>query len=61
MFDNMNLIVYPIIVFVISYLSLEVAWHFTACKLPYKTIRPCVFKQVKASLNLLSKDGKNDL
>lgn len=36
--------------FVLTYLSLEIAWHFTACKLKTtgeRAIEPCLFKQVK--------------
>jgi hypothetical protein len=44
MFEN---IVYPIIGFTGTLVALEVAWHFTACKIPDKTIKPCMFKQVK--------------
>lgn len=36
--------------FILTYLSLEVAWHFTACKIKIrseKLIKPCLFKQVK--------------
>jgi hypothetical protein len=42
-----NLTVYPIIGFVITYLSLEVAWHLAVCKHKSQTMAPCVFKQVK--------------
>ena len=41
---------YVAIGFGLTYLSLEVAWHFTACKIKAtseKLIRPCLFKQVK--------------
>lgn len=41
---------YLAIGFVLTYLSLEVAWHFTACKVKItseKLIKPCLFKQVK--------------
>ncbi len=44
MFEN---IVYPIIGFMGTLVALEVAWHFTACKISDKTIKPCMFKQVK--------------
>jgi len=44
MFEN---IVYPIIGFTGTLVTLEVAWHFTACKISDKTIKPCMFKQVK--------------
>jgi hypothetical protein len=44
MFEN---IVYLIIGFTGTLVALEVAWHFTACKISDKTIKPCMFKQVK--------------
>ena len=34
----------------IGFISLEVAWHFTACKIKTtgeNTVKPCLFKQVK--------------
>jgi hypothetical protein len=43
-------LVYVAIGFAPTYLSLEVAWHFTACKIKTtseKLIKPCLFKQVK--------------
>lgn len=41
---------YLAIGFILTYLSLEVAWHFTACKIKTtgeNTVKPCLFKQVK--------------
>lgn len=41
---------YMAIGFVLTYLSLEVAWHFTACKIKANNeimVKPCLFKQVK--------------
>lgn len=32
--------------FGVTYLGLEVAWHFTACKINNKMIKPCLFKQL---------------
>jgi hypothetical protein len=43
MFEN---IVYPIIGFTGTLVALEVAWHFTACKISDKTIKLWMFKQV---------------
>ena len=44
-------LVYVIAGFTITYLSLEVAWHFTACRLKDNgKIKPCVFKEVKTVL-----------
>ena len=43
-------LIYLTIGFVLTYLSLEVAWHYTACKVKVsseKMIKPCLFKQVK--------------
>jgi hypothetical protein len=39
-------IAYVIMGFAATYLSLEVAWHFTAWRL-----KPCVFKQMKNGLD----------
>jgi hypothetical protein len=32
--------------FVTTFLALEAVWHFTACKIKDKTIRPCFYKQI---------------
>jgi hypothetical protein len=49
--ENLALIAYAGIGFAISYLALEVGWHFTACKIKdNKSIPPCIFKQVRAKL-----------
>ncbi len=40
-------LVYPIMGFAFTYLGLETAWHFTACKVKDAKIHPCVFKEVK--------------
>ena len=43
-------LIYLAIGFVLTYLSLKVAWHFTACRIKVsneKMIKPCLFKQVK--------------
>src|SRR6185437_2419820 len=60
MFENLNLVVYGTLGFCITYLALESAWHFTACRLHDKSIKPCMFKQVKAVLisNRLRKQTK---
>jgi hypothetical protein len=47
MFEN---VVYPAIGFVGTLLGLEAAWHFTACRISDKTIKPCIYKQVKLAL-----------
>ena len=36
--------------FVTVFLALETAWHFTACKIHDKSIKPCMYKQVKLAL-----------
>jgi cytochrome c biogenesis protein CcdA len=36
--------------FVTVFLALEAAWHFTACKIHDKSIKPCMYKQVKMVL-----------
>jgi len=43
-------LIYPTIGFVATFLGLEAAWHFTACKIPDKTIKPCMYKQVKLAI-----------
>lgn len=50
MLENLNLLVYVALGFVITYLALEAGWHFTACRIKDKSIPPCVFKQVKTVL-----------
>jgi hypothetical protein len=32
--------------FVAVLFGLEAAWHFTACKIKDKSIRPCLYKQM---------------
>ena len=32
--------------FVAVLLGLEAAWHFTACKINDKSIKPCLYKQI---------------
>ena len=41
-------ILFVVIGFVVTYLSLELAWHFTACKIKDKKLRPCMFKEIKS-------------
>jgi hypothetical protein len=40
-------LVYVVMGFVVTYLILELAWHFTACGIKHKKIKPCVFKEIK--------------
>jgi hypothetical protein len=37
---------YVAIGFATTFLALEAAWHFTACKIKDKTIKPCLYKQI---------------
>jgi hypothetical protein len=39
-------IAYVSIGFAITLLALEAAWHFTACKIKDKSIKPCLYKQI---------------
>jgi len=43
MFEN---IAYVGLGFAAVFLGLELAWHFTACKIHDKSIKPCFYKQV---------------
>jgi hypothetical protein len=43
MFEN---IAYVGLGFAAVFLGLELAWHFTACKIHDKMIKPCFYKQV---------------
>ena len=43
-------ILYVVVGFVVTYLSLELAWHFTACGIKDKKIKPCIFKEIKTIL-----------
>jgi len=49
-------LVYLIVGFTATYLSLEVAWHFTACRVKEdgsdkkNMMKPCVFKEMKMVL-----------
>ena len=45
MLDNIALAMDFVIGYIITYLALETAWHFEACRLQDKTIKPCLFKQ----------------
>jgi hypothetical protein len=39
-------IAYVGIGFATTFLALEAAWHFTACKIKDKSIKPCLYKQI---------------
>jgi hypothetical protein len=44
-------LLYAIVGFTVIYLSLELAWHFTACKIKHNTgIEPFIFKEIKTVL-----------
>lgn len=43
-------LLYVVVGFVVTFLSLELAWHFTACRIKNKKIRPCMFKEIKTVL-----------
>jgi len=43
-------LLYVVIGFVVTYLLLELAWHFTACRIKDKKIKPCLFKEIKTVL-----------
>jgi hypothetical protein len=40
-------IAYVGIGFATAFLALEGAWHFTACKIKDKSIKPCLYKQIR--------------
>ena len=46
MFENLSVVMLTVTGFVVTFLSLEAAWHFTACKIKDKSIKPCLFKQM---------------
>ena len=43
-FESMS---YIVLGFATALLSLEAAWHFTACKIHDKSIKPCFYKQIR--------------
>jgi len=47
MFENL---IYLGFGFIGTLLGLEAAWHYTACKIPDKTLKPCMYEQVKLVL-----------
>ena len=50
-------ILYVVVGFVVTYLSLELAWHFTACEIKDKKIKPCIFKEIKTILVAAPRKG----
>lgn len=47
MFEYLNMVMYPVIGFVPTFLVLETIWHFKVCKSRGSDAQPCVFKEVK--------------
>lgn len=48
---SLELAIYPVMGFVTTYLALEAAWHFTACKVDGGThFKPCLFKEIKLAI-----------
>jgi hypothetical protein len=39
-------IAYTAVGFATVFLVLEAAWHFTACKIKDKSMKPCLYKQI---------------
>jgi hypothetical protein len=50
MIENILYVSDLVIGFVVTYLSLELAWHFTACRIKDKKLRPCMSKEIKTVL-----------
>jgi hypothetical protein len=51
MSEALQLVAYSLLGFGAAYLALEMAWHFTACRIGGGTIlKPCFFKQVKMAM-----------
>lgn len=51
MAEILGLVAYSLLGFGAAYMALEVAWHFTACRIQGGTLlKPCVFKQVKMAM-----------
>jgi hypothetical protein len=40
-------LVYLVGGFALTLLALEFGWHLTACRMSNKTIKPCMFKQIR--------------
>jgi hypothetical protein len=48
-------LLYVLAGFALTYLFLEVAWHFTACKIKDGTaLKPCIFKELRKNILLVS-------
>jgi hypothetical protein len=51
MSEPLQLVAYTVLGFGAAYLALEMAWHFTACRIQGGTVlKPCIFKQVKMAM-----------
>ena len=45
--DVFESVAYIVLGFATAFLSLEAAWHFTACKIHGRTIKLCFYKQIR--------------
>ena len=51
MSETLQLVAYSLLGFGAAYFALEMAWHFTACRIQGGTVlKPCIFKQVKMAM-----------
>ena len=46
-FSTLESIAYIALGFAASFFSLEAGWHFTACNIHDKSIKPCFYKQIR--------------
>lgn len=47
-------VLYIAVGFTLTYLFLELAWHFTACKIKGRTtLKPCLFKELRKHILLV--------
>lgn len=58
MVAELPMVVYPVIGFAASYLALETAWHFTACRSANSDLKPCLFKEVKLAMIGVNKQSR---
>jgi hypothetical protein len=47
-------IAYIAIGFASTFFSLEAVWHFTACRIHDRTIKPCFYKQLRSGNNCMT-------
>jgi hypothetical protein len=47
MFENLNLLIYLIVGAAITYLALEITWHYAACRIVDNRVQPYAFKQIR--------------